>query len=472
MSREKNLAKNTIIITIGKICTQLITFFLLPLYTGILSTAEYGTVDLLNTLVSLLLPIVTFQVEQALFRELIEVRDNEESKKKIISSGVITVIFQCIIYLIIFALISPFINNNYKFFLATNVVAYIFLSLFQQIARGLGDNKRYAIGSFISALFTIIFNVLFLVVIKLGAYGMLLGTMSGQLIASIYLFITLKLYKYIKIKEYRKDIIKKLWKYSIPLIPNAISWWVFNASNRVIATTFLGVDQNGILAASLKFSSVYITFYNIFNMSWTESISVAANDKDVNNYFNKMFNIMLNLFTAMGIGIIACMPFVFPLMINEKFGSGYGLIPISILGSLFNVVVGLISVIYVAKKNTKAIANTSVVSAIINILIHLALVKFIGLYAAVISTFASYFIMSIYRIIDINKKYFKIKIDKSLILKTLIVLIIVLPLYYINNIYLNILSLLTAILFAWNINKNSFEIIINFLKRKIKNIKV
>ena len=472
MSREKNLAKNTIIITIGKICTQLITFFLLPLYTGILSTEEYGTVDLLNTLVSLLLPIVTFQVEQALFRELIEVRDNEESKKKIISSGVITVIFQCIIYLIIFALISPFINNNYKFFLATNVIAYIFLSLFQQIARGLGDNKRYAIGSFISALFTIIFNVLFLVVIKLGAYGMLLGTMGGQLIASIYLFITLKLYKYIKIKEYRKDIIKKLWKYSIPLIPNAISWWVFNASNRVIATTFLGVDQNGILAASLKFSSVYITFYNIFNMSWTESISVAANDKDVNNYFNKMFNIILNLFTAMGIGIIACMPFVFPLMINDKFSSGYGLVPISIIGSLFNVIVGLISVIYVAKKNTKAIANTSVVSAIINILIHLALVKFIGLYAAVISTFASYFIMSIYRIIDINKKYFKIKIDKSLILKTLIVLVIVLPLYYINNICLNIFSLLVAILFAWNINKNSFEIIINFFKRKIKNIKV
>lgn len=470
MSREKNLAKNTIIITIGKICTQLITFFLLPLYTGILSTEEYGTVDLLNTLVSLLLPIVTFQVEQALFRELIEVRDNEESKKKIISSGVITVIFQCIIYLIIFALISPFINNNYKFFLATNVVTYIFLSLFQQIARGLGDNKRYAIGSFISALFTIIFNVLFLVVIKLGAYGMLLGTMSGQLIASIYLFITLKLYKYIKIKEYRKDIIKKLWKYSIPLIPNAISWWVFNASNRVIATTFLGVDQNGILAASLKFSSVYITFYNIFNMSWTESISVAANDKDVNTYFNKMFNIILNLFTAMGVGMIACMPFVFPLMINDKFSSGYGLVPISIIGSLFNVVVGLISVIYVAKKNTKAIANTSVISAIINILVHLALIKFVGLYAAVISTFASFFIMSIYRIMDINKKYFKIKIDKSLIIKTLIVLVIVLPLYYINNIYLNIFSLLVAILFAWNINKNSFEIIINFFKRKINKV--
>lgn len=467
MSREKNLAKNTIIITIGKICTQLITFFLLPLYTGILSTEEYGTVDLLNTLVSLLLPIVTFQVEQAIFRELIEVRDDKIAESKIISSGVITVFFQCIIYLIIFSLISPFINNNYKFFLATNVVTYIFLSLFQQIARGFGDNKKYAIGSFISALFTIIFNILFLVVIKLGAYGMLLGTMSGQLIASLYLFISLKLYKYIRVSEYKKDIIKKLWKYSIPLIPNAISWWIFNASDRVIATTFLGVDQNGILAASLKFSSVFITFYNIFNMSWTESISVAINDEDVDDYFNKMFNIILNLFTAMSIGMISCMPFVFPIMINEKFGSGYGLVPISIIASLFNVVVGLLSVIYVAKKNTKAIANTSIASAIINIVVHLSLIKFVGLYAAVISTFASFFIMSIYRLIDINKKYFKIKINKFLIIKTIITLIIVIPLYYINNIYLNIISLIIAIIFAWNINKKSIDIIFSFMKKKL-----
>lgn len=468
MSREKNLAKNTIIITIGKICTQLITFFLLPLYTGILSTEEYGTVDLLNTLVSLLLPIVTFQVEQAVFRELIEVRGKKNKESRIISSAVITVIFQCIVYLVIFALISPFINNHYKFFLATNVVANIFLSLLLQIARGFGDNKKYAFASFISALSTIAFNVLFLLVIKLGANGMLLGTMLGQIVATIYLFISLKLYKYLKVKDYKKEVIKSLWKYSLPLIPNAISWWVFNASDRVIASAFLGVDQNGILAASLKFSAVYITFYNIFNMSWTESISIAIKDADVSDYFNKMFNIVLRLFTAMGIGMIACMPFVFPIMINEKFSAGYGLIPISIVGSLFNVIVGLISVIYVAEKNTKAIASTSIVSAIINIMVHLALIKFIGLYAAVISTFVAFFVMSIYRLMDASKRYFKIKIDMKFIIQSLIALIFVFVSYYINNINLNVFVVLFAVLFAIYINKDSFDIIFKLFTKKLK----
>ena len=468
MNREKNLAKNTIIITIGKICTQLITFFLLPLYTGILSTEEYGTVDLLNTLVSLLLPIVTFQVEQAVFRELIEVRGKKDKESRIISSAVITVIFQCIVYLIIFALISPFINNHYKFFLATNVVANIFLSLLLQIARGFGDNKKYALASFISALSTIVFNVLFLVVIKLGANGMLLGTMLGQIVATIYLFISLKLYKYLKVKDYKKEVIKSLWKYSLPLIPNAISWWVFNASDRVIASAFLGVDQNGILAASLKFSAVFITFYNIFNMSWTESISIAIKDADVSDYFNRMFNIVLRLFTAMCIGMIACMPFVFPIMINEKFSAGYGLIPISIVGSLFNVVVGLISVIYVAEKNTKAIASTSIVSAVINIIVHLVLIKFIGLYAAVISTFVAFFVMSIYRLVDASKRYFKIKIDMKFIIQSLIALIFVFVSYYINNVYLNVFVVLFAVLFAIYINKDSFDIIFKLFTKKLK----
>lgn len=468
MNREKNLAKNTLIITIGKISTQMITFFLLPLYTSFLSTKEYGIVDLLNTLVLLLLPIITFQVEQAVFRELIEVRGKKDNESKIISSSIITVIFQCLIYLFIFALVSPFINSNYKIFLVTNVVANIFLSLLLQIARGFGDNKKYAFASFISALFTIIFNILFLVIIRLGANGMLLGTMLGQIVATIYLIVALRIPKYLKIKNFKKEVIYTLWKYSIPLIPNAISWWVFNASDRVIASTFLGVDQNGILAASLKFSTVFITFYNIFNMSWTESISIAIKDDDVDVYFNKMFNIILRLFTAMAVGMIACMPFIFPIMINHKFSSGYVLVPISIIGSLFNVVVGLISVIYVAKKNTKAIANTSIVSAIINIIIHLVLIKFIGLYAAVISTFVAFFIMSIYRLADISKKYFKINLDFKFIFESLFALLFVFICYYINNLYLNIFCIVFAVFYAIYINKNSFDIILKMVLKKVK----
>lgn len=470
MGRGKTLIKNTAILSIGKICTQLITFFLLPLYTEILTTEEYGTVDLLNTLVSLLLPIVTFQIEQAVFRHLIEVRNNETEKKKIISTAFFTVILHIFLYIIIFLIISPFVNNEYKYFLATNVVAYIFSSLFLQLARGLGDNKKYAIGSFLTALSTIICNILFLVVIKLGANGMLLANMLGQIVCFVYILFALKIYKYISIKSTTKEIKNKLLKYSIPLIPNAISWWVFNASDRIIVSAVLGVGQNGILAAAHKFSTVYITFYNIFNMSWTESVSLQVNDADFKEFFNKMLNTVLKLFTAMALGIIACMPFVYPIMINSNYSFGYNLVPILILGSLFNVVVGLISTVYVAMKNTKAIANTSIISAIINIVVHILLIKFVGLYAATISTLVAFVTMSIYRLYDIRKKYFTIKFEKLFVLKSVVLLPIVIVCYYINNLYINIITILITIIYAWDINKDSMDVILNIAKKKINKV--
>ena len=92
MNREKTLLKNTVIISIGTICTKLITFLLLPLYTSVLTTEEYGIVDLLNTLSLLLIPIITFQMEQAVFRELIEARKIEKAKTEIISNGFFSVL--------------------------------------------------------------------------------------------------------------------------------------------------------------------------------------------------------------------------------------------------------------------------------------------------------------------------------------------------------------------------------------------
>ena len=77
MSRGKELIKNTAIVAVGKVCTKFLSFFLLPFYTAVLSTEEYGIVDLFNTYVSLLLPIIVFQIEDALFRFLVDVRDRK-----------------------------------------------------------------------------------------------------------------------------------------------------------------------------------------------------------------------------------------------------------------------------------------------------------------------------------------------------------------------------------------------------------
>ena len=467
MSKGKDLAKNTAIVSIGKICTQLITFLLLPVYTAVLSNEEYGVVDLLNTLTSLLLPIVTLQIEQGIFRYLIDCRENNEKQIKLITTIIRFMIIQSIACIVIFLCVSPFIHNEYKYFLMANLLMGIFSSLLLQICRGLGDNATYAIGSFITGAFTVVLNVIFIVAFRWGAYGMLGATAISNFICAVYIFLKRKIYKYIKPKQFDKKILKEIIKYSVPLIPNMISWWIVSASDRTIISAVIGIAQNGIYSAANKFSGVFTTLYSVFNLTWTESASININSEDRDEFFSKILDFVIRFFGCLCLGTIAVMPFVFNILINEKFAEAYYQIPILILGSVFNILVSFVGSIYVAKKLTKEIAKTSVISAVINIFVNIVLIKSIGLYAASISTVIAYALMFIYRWIDV-KKYVKFNVNKILMFALTIMYGITIFTYYLKNTMISVVVLVIVVIFSIITNLNSVSYLKQIVKDKIK----
>ena len=461
------MAKNTAIVSIGKICTQLITFFLLPVYTAVLSNEEYGVVDLLNTLTSLLLPIATLQIEQGIFRYLLDCRENKEKQTTLITTVSKFILVQSAICILIFLCASPFIHNEYKYFLMANLLMGILSSISLQICRGLGDNKTYAVGSFITGALTVILNVIFIVAFKWGAYGMLIATAISNLLCAIYVFVKKKIYKYIDIKQNDKKLLKDIVKYSVPLIPNMISWWIVSASDRTIISAVIGVAQNGIYSAANKFSGIFSTLYSVFNLTWTESASININSEDRDEFFSKIFDFIVRFFGSLCLGTIAVMPFVFGILVNEKFAESYYQIPILILGSVFNILVSFLGSVYVAKKLTKEIAKTSIIAAIINIVVNIALINQIGLYAASISTVIAYFAMFIYRWIDV-KKYVSIKTNKALIAVLSVSFLVAIITYYLKMKIISIVVLLAVIIIAIYINKDSAKYLTEIVKKRFK----
>ncbi len=285
-------------------------------------------------------------------------------------------------------------------------------------------------------------------------------------ICSLYLFLRLKLYKYINLRLFDKKLVKEMNKYSIPLIPNGVSWWIINASDRTIISTILGSAANGLYAVSNKFPVILSSLLGVFNLSWSESAALHINEDDRDEFFSDICNTVVKLFTALGVGMIACLPIVFPILINIKYDEAFYYIPILVLGAIFNVVICLYSAIYIARKMTKEVATTSVIGAIINIVINLLLIKYIGLYAASISTAISYFIMMIHRHIDL-KKYMTIKYDDGLILKTLLIYTFAIILYYQRNIILDIINLIVVVTYCILLNKKFLLSTFNSVKKKI-----
>lgn len=466
MEKNKELIKNTIIILLGKFCTQFLSFFLLPLYTSILSANEYGIYDLIVTYVALFVPVISLQIEMAIFRELIDVRSNCEKTSKIISSGIYSVVLQFIICLIGYYLISIFINIPYKNYIILNILAVMVSSVFMQIARGLGKNVEYSISSVIAGVSTILLNILFLVVLKFNVDGMIISAILSNIFAAIYIFISCKLYKKIKYSSVSKQTIHKLLKYSLPLVPNGLIWWIINVSDRTIISIFLGTGANGIYAVSNKFSSILMQIFNIFNLSWAESASLHINDEDKNEFFSGVFNKTLKYSLVVCLLIIVALPFLFNILISQSYSEAYIYIPILLVGMIFNIIVSFLGSIYVAKKLTKEVAKTSFGAGVLNILINVFLVKYIGIFAAAISTVLAFLTMSIFRIVDVQK-YVKLKINFKEFSIVLLLFLISLLLYYFNNTLISAIYLVLVIVYVFIDNKNY----INLILKKAKNWK-
>ena len=170
---------------------------------------------------------------------------------------------------------------------------------------------------------------------------MVLSMALANFICAMFLFIRLKLFRQINFKLYDKELIKSMYKYSIPLVPNGISWWIINVSDRTIISLVLGASFNGIYAVSNKFPTIISSLTGVINLSWSESAAVNIKSKDRDSFFSDTINANIKIFMALGLMMISIIPFVFPMLINIKYSDAYNYIPILVLESLFNVVICL-----------------------------------------------------------------------------------------------------------------------------------
>lgn len=452
MSRGKELVKNTAIVAVGKVCTKFLSFFLLPFYTAVLSTEDYGIVDLFNTYISLLLPLIVFQIEDALFRFSIDVRNDEEGKKKVVSTVLTFCTIQSVVFSVIFIVVQAFIVIPYRWYLLFNVIVSIFSGSMLQLTRGMGDNFGYAFSSFLTALSAILLNIALVLFLDMGADGLFITAFISNLIGIVYIFIKEAVYRIFSIKWFDRKLLKEMLAYSLPLVPNSLSWWVIGASDKTVVTWFLGVSQNGILSVSQKFSTAYTTFYSIFNLTWTENAAIHRDDEDRTQYYSQIIETSFRVLASACLGIIAAVALLFPILVNEKFGDSYYQIPIYMLSSLMYSAIGIFSVVYIAFKKTGEIAKTSLFAAIINLTVNIALIRFIGLYAASISSAVAYGVLFLFRYFDI-KKMMNITIRKCVTWSVIGMMFIDFVVYYLRVDWISAVNLAAVACYALYLNR-------------------
>lgn len=403
-SKYQFLFKNTLIFTISSFGTKLITFFLLPLYTNILSTADYGTADILSTTSSISVYIFTICMADAVLRFSIE--NIEKSKDyfscaiKVLLKG--SIIFACMIALAWGLRILSWETPMYVLLF----LEYFFLALNQILSnylRAIDKVKEVAIAAIITTACSVSANIILLVCLKIGVYGYLAATVIGYIASCIYCIGKTEVHFSDLWKQQEKSIFLDMSKYSIPLVFNGIFWWISSGMNRYFIAGICGVEENGLYAVASKIPTILTTLSGIFSQAWNLSAIKEFDKEDKDGFF-------ANIYTYYNAGLVlGCSGLVLfnvPLakvLFAKNFFIAWEYSSILLLSSMFSALSLIPGSVFSALGKSKMYAVSTVVAAIVNLILNVITIPVWGVYGAAVSTAISFFLVWLIRMICAGK---------------------------------------------------------------------
>lgn len=436
MDKYKKLLSNTLILSIGTFSSKLLVYFLMPLYTAILSAEQYGTADLITNAANLLIPFCCIGITHGVFRFS---ADNEENHKTIFSSGVSVLLLSSTVFLVL----SPFISfvpsfTNYAWLIAFYVVSSNFHTLCKEYIRAKGRMKLYAVQSILGTALTIAFNLLFLIPMKLGVTGYVLSVAVADALGTVFLIVYAKLYKDFSFKAVSKLKIKEMLKYSLPMMPTTVIWWITNVSDRFMVSYICDFAANGLYSAAYKIPTIIALVAGVFNEAWQISaISESKDEREVSNFFAEVFErYQAILFFGCSM-LIPFTPLATRILLNESYFSAWSFMPVLLLATVFSSLITFIGTIYTVKKKTTMSLVTAVVGAGINIVLNLYLIPRMGAQGAGIATAISYFAVFVLRaahsksFMPFDLKAYKLALNTLIVFIQIVFMVLGLPFNFI-----------------------------------------
>lgn len=404
MNRYKNLLKNTGLVSLGTFGSKLLPFLLMRLYTAALDGAEYNTADLITQTAKLLIPFAAVGLTEGMFRLAME---KGKKQKQIFTAGF--VIFGAGYLLILPLLLVSFIVlkaahvefSRYIWLIGVYVLTACLHSLVTEYIRTKDHFAFFSLQGVINTALVAALNIAFYLAGNFGVEEYVLSVALSDFLVFLLVFFWEKLWK--DLADPRKispGVYISMLRYSAPLIPMAVSWWVTAVSDRYMVRWFVeDANVSGYYAAAYKIPTLVTLLCTVFSQAWNYS-SVAENDeKERSRFFSGVFAFYLCLLFVMSSLIVAGSKILAALMLDKSYFVAWSYMPLLTGATVFSALVTFMGSAYTVRKKSTFSMWTALVGAVLNILLNLLLipqrlgpVKLAGMGAtgAAVATLVSY----------------------------------------------------------------------------------
>jgi len=394
--KYKTLLSNTFLISLGTFGSKLLTFVMVRFYTGVLTPADYGTADLIMQTANLLLPLVSLGITNGVFRFAL---DRKEQRRSIFTIGFYTILLGSMILLAALPLLSNSESlREYTLLIGVYTLASCLHSLCAQYIRAEGKTALFAVQGIINTALVIGFNITFLLVFRMGVFGYVMSVVAADGICTLFLVLREKLWK-LWLPKPEGQLWNAMLRYSIPLIPATIFWWITSVSDRYMVAYFLGTDANGLYAVACKIPTVLTLLSTIFMEAWQFSaIQEATGDREVHiRFYTQVWSAFLAVMVMAGSVIIVLCRLEIRMLSTQQYYEAWKYIPTLSMAMVFSAFSSFMGSVYVVTEKSRLSLWTALWSALANIFLNFLLIPRIGIQGAAIATLASYVLCFVIR---------------------------------------------------------------------------
>ena len=282
----------------------------------------------------------------------------------------------------------------------------------------------------------------------MGISGYILSFIFGYGITSVISLILSQEYKYFSIHNLNKKTLNEMLRYSMPCIPNMISWWFNSVSDRYMIIAFCGIHIGGLYTAASKLPALINVISSIFQLAWQYSTAKEINKDDNHIFFNTVLKWYAFITINSCLFLIIINNKISEVLLRDEFYAAKVFVPLLLIAALFGCFSTYFGTFYNAMKDNKNLMKSTLYGALINIFLNLCLIPKFSAFGAAFATLITYLFIMIYRYVDV-KKYIKIEINyKVFIIRVICIFITALCTTFITEnifIYIEITLLVLSI---------------------------
>ncbi|MBQ9466994.1 MAG: lipopolysaccharide biosynthesis protein [Muribaculaceae bacterium] len=445
VNRGSRFIKDFGIYALGNIGMKLITFMLVPLYTYFVDNpGDYGYFDMCLAACFLLMPIMTLQMRDGSYRFLVNNKD-EAYRKGLISFVYKALLGNIMLEILIATGMALFYPVRCLWYTVALLVTMSVFEVMIQMIRATNDNRAFVATTLTTSLITPILAVAFVVVMKMGIDGIFLSNILSKVFGLAVGEARTGLFrKYLNLRYADGALGKELLKFSLPMIPTAVCWWLIGSSNRFFIKEFIGLEANGLYAVAARMTTMLHILGTIFHQAWQEHAFKQYNSPDRDSYFSSIFNNFIFFYIISAIAFIFVVKLIFPWLIGPNYQGAINFVYLLTVSTILAGMSSFFDIAYQCAKETKRSMSAVFVNAVAVLALNFILIKPLGVNGVILSIIITYFFYFAYRYYD-TRRYFTISVTPRIIVPIALLLACAMPFYWLGNVWLNIACAVVAL---------------------------